>query len=248
MTSAIAASTPLITTLLWVVTLTVSPGSLAPGSVLLTGVGLIGLATTAVIGTIITRGRWAWRLSLVVLVLGGVLAVVTPVSTLWAVSLAVTGLSLVAMMSPPVTGSLRQRPPATGPPVRAVIVPLILIGIPFLLGLAAADTPSWATMVVGLTAPVCALWYARVLPLGLLAIRVLWPLLAIGLAFAQEVRPAVVSAVAGGVIALLSWHPSVKVAFHPPRETGTSLPIPPELTPREVLDTARLDDRGRPLQ
>jgi hypothetical protein len=37
------------------------------------------------------------------------------------------------------------------------------------------------------------------------------------------------------------------VAFYPPRETGKAYPIPPELAPKEVLDAAEIDERGRPL-
>jgi hypothetical protein len=48
------------------------------------------------------------------------------------------------------------------------------------------------------------------------------------------------------VVLAMAWHPEVKVAFHPPRETGRVFPIPPELAPKEILDAADLDERGRP--
>jgi membrane glycosyltransferase len=99
-----------------------------------------------------------------------------------------------------------------------------------------------------LAAPLAALWFARVFPGGLVAIRILWPALALGLAFTQWLAPAMVSLLGGVVIGVLAWHPTVAVAFHPPRERGTVYPIPPELAPREVLDSADLDERGRPLR
>jgi hypothetical protein len=244
--AAITASTPLIAAMLWVTVLLMSPGSLAPLSVLLVGIGLIAPATTAVVGMIVTGGRWAWRLGLVVIGLCAVLASTTPIDVWWVVALVVTSLSLVALLSPPVTGSLRRLHPATGPPPRAVLIPLVLLGFPFALGLAAGDSPNVATSVVGLSAPLTALWYARVLPLGLLGVRSIWPLLAIGLSLAQTTLAGTTSALGGAVMAILAWHSSVRVAFHPPRETGTALPIPPELAPRDVLDAAQLDDRGRP--
>jgi hypothetical protein len=123
---------------------------------------------------------------------------------------------------------------------------LTLIGFPAVLGLAAWDVPSWATLVTGLSAPVAALWYARVLPGGLPMVRVLWPGLAFGLAITQAPVPGWVSAVGGALVAVIAWHPSVKIAFHPPRETGTRLPIPPELAPREILEAADLDEWGKP--
>ena len=72
------------------------------------------------------------------------------------------------------------------------------------------------------------------------------PALAVGLAPTQPLLPAVVGAGAGVAIAMLAWHPSVKTAFHPPREIGTPHPIPPELAPTQVLDAADIDERGRP--
>ncbi len=246
MSAAIAASTPLLAALLWVAALLLDPGPLAPPSVLLVGVGLLALAATSVIGIIVVGARWAWRLGLVVVGLCAVLAVIRPIDTMWSLSLIATGIALMALLAPRVTRSLRRSPVATGPPLRAVLVPLILIGFPYVLGLAATDQPNTATVVVGVCAPLCAIWFARVFPLGLIAVRVLWPALAVGLAFAQALAPAVTSALGGALVAFLAWHPSVQVAFHPPRETGTSHAIPPELAPREVLDTAQLDDRGRP--
>jgi hypothetical protein len=129
-----------------------------------------------------------------------------------------------------------------------VLVPLILIGLPFLLGLASWEEPTTSAVVVGLSAPITALWYSRVLPGGLLGVRALWPALAVGLSITMGLAPGAVAVVGGVTIAVLAWHPSVKHAFHPPREVGTSFPIPPELAPREVLDTANLDERGRPQQ
>jgi hypothetical protein len=137
-------------------------------------------------------------------------------------------------------------PAAFGPPERAVLIPLILLGFPTLLGFAAWDEQAATTLVVGLTAPIAAIWYSRVLPGGLLAVRILWPALAIGLAVTLGLAPGVTSLVGGALVAVLAWHPSVKVAFHPPREKGTAYAIPPELAPPEVLDAARLDEKGRP--
>ncbi len=246
MPAAIAASVTLLSALLWAAALVLDPGPLAPESILLIGVGLLSLATTAVIGVIVTGARWAWRLGLAVIALCALIAIIVPIDAIWVAALCITALALVGWLSPPLVRSLRRQRPISGPPTRAMLIPLLLLGFPVVLGLAAWDESSWATVTVGLTAPLTALWYARVLPLGLLLVRVIWPVIAIGLFPAQPVVPAAVSAIAGITVSVLAWHPSVKVAFHPPREVGSSFPIPPELAPKEVLDTARLDDRGRP--
>jgi hypothetical protein len=242
----LASATPLLAALLWVTALLSDPEPLAPGSVLLVGVGLLGLATVAVVGMIVTGGPWARSTGLVVIALTVLIAAFRPIDPIWVVALAATAVSGVAMFSSSVTASIRKRPAATGPPRRAVLVPLILVGLPFPLGLASWDEPTTGAMIVGLSAPIAALWYARVLPGGLFAVRALWPASAIGLSVTMGPAAGAVALVSGVVVAVLAWHSSVKHAFHPPREVGTSFPIPPELAPREVLDTAKLDERGRP--
>ena len=236
----------LLAALVWTGAIAADPGPLAPLSVVLVAMGLLAMATVGMIGITVTGGRWAYRLALASLIATAVLAVARPIDVWWFAGFASTLLAAVALLSPAITNGLRRLPPVGGPPWRAVLIPLLLSGLPFLLGLAAWSRPSLATGLVGLGAPLAALWYSRVLPGGLLAVRAVWPGLALGLAFTQSVGPAIVCLVAGGVVAVLAWHPSVGVAFHPPRETGTVHPIPPELTPSEVLDAAELDDRGRP--
>ena len=43
-----------------------------------------------------------------------------------------------------------------------------------------------------------------------------------------------------------AWHPSLKVAFDPPTESGSTYAIPPELAPQDILDAAQIDDHGKP--
>ncbi|MGH8913581.1 MAG: hypothetical protein ACRDZM_03600 [Acidimicrobiia bacterium] len=240
-----ASATPLAAALIWVVGLIVDPGPLARRSVLLVGVGLLAMATVSLVGMLIVGGRWARNTAFAVVGLTAVIAAVRPIDAIWVVALISSAIACVALLSNSVSGMIRKLP-AAGPPPRAVLVPMALLGFPFLIGLGAWDEPTTATMIVGLSSPVAALWYSRVLPGGLLVARVLWPGIAIGLAAAQGLVPGVVSAAVGALVAALAWHPTVKLAYHPPREVGTSYPIPPELAPREVLDTARLDERGKP--
>jgi hypothetical protein len=237
---------PLLAAILWAGALAADPGPLAPVSILLVALGAMATATVGMVGITVTGGRWAHRTSIASLGATLTLALARPIDAWWIAALLITLLGGVALFSPALIKGIRRLPAASGPPLRAVLIPLFLIGFPFLLGLAAWSRPSVGTAVVGVTAPLAALWYARVLPGGLLGIRVVWPALAAGLAFTQWALPAVVALAGGVATAALAWHPSVKVAFHPPRAQGTAHPIPPELTPREVLDTADLDERGRP--
>jgi hypothetical protein len=242
------ACTPLVAALLWALALGVDGGPLAPGSVLLVVTGLLGLTTVGMVGVTVTGGRWAYRTLLVTVGAMFLLAVVRPIDVLWGLALASNLIAAIAVLSPALIAGLRKLPIATGPPARAVLLPLLLIGFPFPLGISAWDETSPGTLLVGLSAPLAALWFARVFPGGLYAVRIIWPALAIGLSFTQSWAPAIVSVISGAVVGVLAWHPSVGVAFHPPREVGTVYPIPPELAPREVLDSAELDEHGRPSQ
>jgi hypothetical protein len=242
------ACTPLVAALLWAAALGIDSGPFSPGSVLLIVTGLLALATVGMVGVTVTGGRWARRTLLFAVAEMLLLAVLRPIDGVWIVALVGTVLSGMALVSPALIGGLRKLPVANGPPVRAVVLPLLLIGLPFPIGIAAWDEASVGTLAVGLTAPFAALLFARVFPGGLLVVRIIWPALAIGLAFTQWLAPAIVSVVSGIAVAGLAWHPSVGVAFHPPREVGTVHPIPPELTPREVLDSADIDEHGRPAR
>jgi hypothetical protein len=232
--------------LLWVVALLVEPGPLHAGSILLIGLGLIALATVAVVGMVVSGARWARRAAWAATLSTLALAAIRPIDPLWALALGVSVITVFALASGQATAGSRRQPAAAGPPRRAVLLTLVLVAYPFPLGLAAWDRPNTATLVVGLSAPMAALWYARVLPGGLIAVRVLWPAMAAGLSIAQSLAPGIVSVAGALTVAVLAWHPSVKHAFHPPRAVGTSFPIPPELAPREVLEAAELDERGNP--
>ena len=224
----------------------IEPGPFRPWSVFMLGVGLLTMANVAVVGMVVVGGRWARRTGLATIGASLVIAVIRPSDPIWFVALAVTVIAGVLLFQPVVTRQIRKLPSATGPPNRAVVVSLLLAFTPFAVGLASWDQETAMTVVVGLSAPVAALWYSRVLPGGLLAVRFVWPALAFGLAVFQPLPVAVVSVAIAVAVLWLAWHREVKVAFHPPRETGRAYPIPPELAPREILDAAEIDERGRP--
>jgi MFS family permease len=241
-----ASASPLVAAVLWTIALTVDPGPLAPWSVFLVGFGLMTTATVAVVGMIIVAGRWARRTGLASILAGLLIAVARPVDTLWVAAVVVSVLAWVVLFLPSVNERIRKLPSASGPPPRAVLVPLVLVATPFTVGLAAWDRPTVATVIVGLSAPLAALWYSRVLPGGLYAVRIIWPLLALALAPLQPLPAAVVSALTALVVVVLAWGRQVEIAFHPRREKGQVFPIPPELAPKEILDAAQIDERGRP--
>lgn len=232
--------------LVWVVALIVDNTPFQPAPAFLIGLGLLAMSTVATVGMIVVGGRWAHRLGLASIAMTAIVAVVRPIDVIWMVAVSVSALALGALVSPPLLASIRRLPSASGPPPRAVLPALSLLAAPCLLGLAGNEADVWALLTVGVSAPIVAFAYSRVLPGGLLAIRLLWPLLAIALTPWLGVWAGAVSVALAVAVAALSWHSSVKASYHPPREVGTTFPIPPELAPPEVLDAADIDDSGRP--
>lgn len=236
---------PLVAAIAWTVALMASTEPLGSAGSLLAGVGLLILATVSVVGMMIAGGRWAHRLGMLSVAAGFVVAAIRPVDVFWFFALAVSTLAGASLFMPQVTGRIRRLPAATGPPQTAVVVALVLLAVPFVLGVLAGTSETWALLIVGLSAPLFAFAFARVIPGGLIGIRVVWPLVSLGLAPFLGLPAAVVASLTAVTVAAIAWRTEVKAAFHPPRETGSTYPIPPELVPGEILDAADIDDRGR---
>ena len=241
------ASSPLWAGIVWVIALLVDGGEYETSAVFLTALGLLLMSTVAVVGVVVTGSRWSHRLGLIAIGSTFLVALIRNVDLVWFVGILTSALATTLMLSPTVLSGVRRLPAATGPSSQAVSTPLVLLGAPFWLGIIGYDSSSnTALLSVGISAPLIAFAYARVAPGGLWGIRLVWPALAIALSPLMGLPVGLSSAFLGMVVAVLAWQPSVKAAFHPPREVGSTFPIPPELAPREILDAASLDDRGRP--
>lgn len=238
-------STTFLAALAWTVALMLEPGTYDPFAVFLIGLGLLGTGTVAVIGLVVSGGRWSHRLGLVTLAGSFAVALLRPLDVTWVVALASTTLATVVWFLPAVTRNVRKLPAAAGPPPEAVVPPLLLLTAPLLLGISSFGSASWPVLVAGAAAPVAAFGFSRVLPGGLIGLRVVWPLLAIALAPTMGLSTGLVSAFLAVATVGLSWRPGVKTSYHPPTERGSTFPIPAELTPEDVLEAADLDDRGR---
>jgi hypothetical protein len=239
------AATTLLAALAWSAALLVDPDPWRPVPGFLLALGLIVMSAVATVGMIVVGGRWAHWLGLATVGLGLIPAVLRPVDPFWTIGVVVTTAAVMSLLAPTLTRSIRRLPSAGGPPPQAVVPAMLLLAAPALIGLAGSDAPPWALLTLGLTAPIAALLYSRVIPGGLLAMRIIWPALALGLSPILGVPAGVVAALLGLGVAVLAWRPPVKTSYHPPREMGTTLSIPPELTPPEILDAAQIDDRGR---
>lgn len=245
MKAALYALTLQAAALSWVVALVVDTGPLETVPALLVGVGLLEMSTVAVVGMIVVGGRWSHLLGLCAIATGAIIAVIRPIDFMWFVSVFLTALALAGLLSPGLTRTIRKLPSASGPPPRAVTPPVVLLAVPAILGFVGNDATVWALVVVSLMAPSVALLYSRVIPGGLLAIRLLWPMVAVVLAPLLGWLAGTASVILGLTVAILSWDRSVKASYNPPQETGTTYPIPPELAPTEILDAAEIDEQGR---
>jgi hypothetical protein len=164
---------------------------------------------------------------------------------MWIAGTIATAIALGALLSPTLSSSIRKLPAAAGPPPPAITPPILLLLTPALLGLVGNVATPWALLLVGLSAPNAAFLYSRVIPGGLIAIRLVWPLMTLALTPWLGWIAGVVAAALALAIGITAWDSSVKASYHPPREMGTRLPIPSELAPREILDAAQIDEKGR---
>ncbi len=209
------------------------------------GAGLLLISTVSIVGMVAGAARWALRLALGsagVMVALGLLFPLTP----WSVTaMASAGVAAAGLAGTSFDGMIRQRPPADGPPARSVLLPLLLLAAPPVWALLAPDGLGlWALIGVAVSWVTMG-WYVKAAPAALLAVRIGSPV-ALAAAAIFEGLPvgAFIAATAVGVVAL-AWTVDVRIAVHPLAEPGTTVPIPPELAPRDVLDAAGIDDRGR---
>lgn len=245
MRSTSLAATTLLSALAWTVALVLDGTPWETVPVLLIGLGMLASAAVATVGMVVVGGRWAHRLGLAALAMTTVVAIARPIDPMWVVATVISAIALLALLSPALTATIRTLPSASGPPPRAVAPALILLATPAVLGFVGNGATPWALLVVGVTALGAAFLYSRVIPGGLLAIRLIWPLLALALTPLLGWLAGTVTAAIAITVAVAAWGGAVKASYHPPREVGTTFPIPPELAPPEVLDAAQIDERGK---
>ncbi len=228
----------------WTAVMALDPARRPASAVIGIAVSLWTASVASIAGMVVSRSRWARRTALAVTAGHAALAVIWPVNNWWAAAAILSVGTALAVGGPWLNGIVRSLPAASGPPSRAVLIPLFLISVPFLLGVAGADGV-WA-LLAWLGALLTAFWFIRALPAALVLVRVAWPLLALACSWPLGLPSGAVLATCGVILAVLSWHGSVTTAVRPLVRRGSIVPIPPELAPKDVLDAAKLDERGRP--
>lgn len=224
----------------------VEPGIYTAQSVLLIGVGLLIVVTIGTVGLVLVGGRWAHRSLLIALGATLVLAASRPVDPIGIAALSFTGAGLVALFSPRQFRLVRNLPAAGGPPPKAVAVAILSLAAPLAIGLIPTEPNPWA-MGFSSFCVLSGFFYSRTVPGGLALLRIGVPLAALTLALPMGTAHAVTAIGLALIIAILSWSKDAAVAFRPLIERGTTYAIPPELAPKEVLDRAGVDERGKPI-
>jgi hypothetical protein len=219
-----------------------SPGSLETVAVAACTTSLTVLSLSSAAGMLLSRGRWArW------------VAVVVPTSWTLVAGAAghrggwiFAGLGAAAIVSlaagPGSRGWIRSRPAAHGPPPSSVVLLLSLVGYPIVVALSDPGSP-WSTVATAAVLVAAAI-YSRGGVLGTYTMRA-FVIAAVVAAVAGSPR-SLGPAVAGIAIVVLSWRPTIAQAAAPLLPVpGSGYRIPAELTPPEILDAAGLDERGR---
>lgn len=240
------AATPMVAVLIWLVAIMLDSGPYHPNSVLLTGLGWLVLTTVATVGLVLVGGRWALRTLIVMLATTLWVGVVIPLSAWTMAGFGASATGLILLLSPHQHRLIRKLPSAGGVPDRSVVVTLAALGLPLALGLILADPNLWV-IVMGTSGPIAALLYSRTIPGGLAALRFGLISASLALAVVMPVSHAVVAVLVSAAICATAWSPDVAIAFRPLVEKGTSYAIPPELAPKEILDRAGIDEKGRAI-
>lgn len=240
-----AAALLLAAALIWAGLVASGAGPWSPTPALLVAAQLVVLAAVAVVGMLVAASRWARRLGVAVAAAGLALGVVIPVGGWWWAGVAASGLALAGLVGTAFKGVVRERPAATGPPREAVLLSLLLISAPGILGVVSPDGVGAAALVASLASVGAGAWYLKAAPGALWVVRLLAPLLWLVAAVATGLWGGVVLGVGAAGAAGLAWTAGARLAVKPLTTEGTRVRIPPELAPREVLDAAGLDERGR---
>jgi hypothetical protein len=241
------AATVVLASLAWALVLAFGSGPLVGSSAALLAADLLILGTIVAVGVVLSRGRWTRRVASVLLGGQALLGVVFEVDGWWIAAVALSAIAIGSVAGPRLAGWLRKLPRADGPSPRAVSLNLGLIALPALVATTAPEGIPVGGWILSGFGMVAAWAYSQAWLPALWAIRVALPILGViavaGLSWAGGLVLGLMTA----MLTALAWSPDVLQATMAPTPTQVDLvPIPPELAPREILEAARLDDRGRP--
>lgn len=238
-----------LASLAWALTLAFGSGPFATSSAALLAIDILLVGTVISVGVALSRGRWTRKAALVLLAGQALLAVFVDVDGWSVAAIVLTAGSIGLFAGPWLNTWLRKLPKADGPPPRAALLALSLIALPALVAVTAPTGVTAAGWVLSGFSLVAAFAYSRAWLTALWAVRTALPILGIVTAAALTWPGGL--ALGFGVVMLtaLAWAPdSLQALLGTTPTPADPVAIPAELIPREVLDAAGLDERGRPQQ
>ena len=240
----LAAALTLLTSLSWAGSLTIAPHPWTPTGAGVIAAGLLVTAAVAVTLVVVQSSPVGYRTSWSLLAIEALIASLQPITGTWW-----TGVILIAATGAFLTdatlgGWIRQQPPPTPIPATSLALCLTLLAGGPVTALASPSTAlTWLPMLtIGVW--LVLVWYVQRWPGRELAPRLATPVLAVGgLLLPGPARWIWVAVML--LSAFLAWTAGSRLAVRPLVERGHPVPIPPELTPADVLHTAGIDDKGR---
>ncbi len=219
----------------WGIQLGVAPEPFAPGAAAVLALGLVIFVVVAAAGLLLSRGRWAPWLALIVTLAAMALAIVIDDLTAWAIFGLVAGfLTLVGLAGPWLKGWIRERPSAQGPGPKAVGV---VFGALALVPAVALSSPSGlepAHGILGGAGLLLAWGYARAQLWALWGIRLVLPILVLPALYVSPWPGKVLLVIVVGITVGLSWTREAFLAVSP---LMSHLPGPRAAAPRSGEDT-----------
>jgi hypothetical protein len=243
----VATTASLASAVAWALVLVFSDGTFAESSAALLAIDLVVVTTVGVVGLTVARSRWARRLLIGLLLVQLLGAFEVPVGWGSAIALAVTVIGLVSLSGPWLNEWAGSLPRTNAPPATAVALTL---GVLLMPGWIAILSPQGLTVGRALLAAACfpVAWaYGRALGIALWVVRLAFlPAAVLSMIGSAVVTAVAISVYAAGLV-ILAWTADARIAVEPTEvRPGTAFPIPPDLTPSEILSAARLDRQGRP--
>lgn len=214
---------------------------------LLSGCVVIWTAV-AVIATLLSPARWVRMLDTTVGAAYAGLAVVLSVDAAWIVGVAATFVALVLVWHRSSDDWFAGTVRPDKVPARATAVPLTLLALPALIAIASTEPLSALSWTLAATAIIIAWAYARAFPTALWIVRIAVPVLAIATAFTLPLETALVTVLGAAIPTALSWTADARVAVQPlTPQKAEAVSILPEMVPSDLMRSAGLDPKGRPL-
>ena len=214
----------------WIMQLGVAPAPFAPEAGAVLAMGLAIFAIIAAAGILLSRGRWAPRLAIVITVFEMGLIIVIEDLTAWAIVGTIGGiLSLIGLTGPWLKGWIRERPSAEGPGSKAMGVAFGALSLVPAVALASPAGLELAHGILGGAGLLLAWGYVRAHLWALWGIRLVLPVLALPALYVSPWPGKILLATIVAITVGLSWSREALLAVSPLMShlPGPRVAVPP---------------------